>query len=306
MTSLYTRVHFTRTKSHHSTRAYILLRAVNQSFMTVWWNEVKLYEAANGNNTIKRTAITQTPSNPGSHFIFLLCWLEVSLLLADEPLSVYCLFTLIESEWNSMVMISSGDKDKAKKIAIDFVQCKYTLLLFTESIPKIAFALVSTECDLTSKNIWFMTSWWCLLQSASRVWFQHVVYDVIMVLVATCVTWLILWALIGWLVSTRRWRNHSSLLSIKQRLWVWLKARVIKTDLVILFCCYCRFICLLCLCLSVCLSVWNSPEDIDAALAIGWKVWKKAKLKGVPCQWRIYIKFWTRPWFNSLSFSCSF
>ena len=127
MTSLYTRVHFTRTKSHHSTRAYIsralnqitlrayILRAVNQSFMTVWWNELKLYEAANGNNTIKRTAITQTPSNPGSHFIFLLCWLEVSLLLADEPLSVYCLFTLIESEWNSMVMISSGDKDKAKK-----------------------------------------------------------------------------------------------------------------------------------------------------------------------------------------------
>ena len=170
MTSFYTRVHFTRTKSHHSARAYIsralnqitlrayILRAVNQSFMTVWWNEVKLYEAANGNNTIKRTAIIQTPSNPGSHFIFLLCWLEVSLLLADEPLSVYCLFTLIESEWNSMLMISSGDKDKAKKIAIDFVQCKYTLLLFTESIPKIAFALVSIECDLTSKNIWFMTS----------------------------------------------------------------------------------------------------------------------------------------------------
>ena len=88
MTSLYTRVHFTRTKSHHSARAYIsralnqitlrayILRAVNQSFMTVWWNEVKLYEAANGNNTIKRTAITQTPSNPGSHFIFLLCWLK--------------------------------------------------------------------------------------------------------------------------------------------------------------------------------------------------------------------------------------
>ena len=151
MTSLYTDVHF-RALNQITLRAYIL-RAVNQSFMTIWWNEVKLYEAANGNNTIKRTAITQTPSNPGSHFIFLLCWLEVSLLLADEPLSVYCLFTLIESEWNSMLMISSGDKDKAKKIAIDFVQCKRTLHLFKESRPKIAFALVSTECNLASKNI---------------------------------------------------------------------------------------------------------------------------------------------------------
>ena len=146
-----------------------------------------------------------------------------------------------------------------------------------------------------------------VLQSASRVWFQHVVYDVIMVLVATCFTWLILWALIGWLVSTRRWRNHSSLLSIKQRLWVWLKARVIKIDLVILFCCYCRFICLLCLCLSVCLSVCVKFTGRHWRSFNYWlKSVKKAKLKGVPYQWRIYIKFWTRPWFNSLSFSCSF